>query len=89
MIFLMKIVLKLLIIHLWSIAIILCFIFSKKISQISINGSDFWSQPKMPGFLQNNVRDPRSQDPDFLELCRQPQDAQLNKYFDTPFFLED
>ena len=23
----------------------------------------------MSGFLQNNVRDPRSQDPDFLELC--------------------
>ena len=32
------------------------------------NGSDFWSQPKMSGFLQSNVRDPRSQDPDFLEL---------------------
>ena len=71
MIFLMKIVLKLLFIHLWSIAIKLCFIFSKKISQISINGSDFWSQPKISGFLQNNVRDPRSQDPDFLGLLLQ------------------
>jgi hypothetical protein len=43
-------------------------LFSKKISQISINGSDFWSHPKMSGFLPKNVRDPRSQDPDFLEL---------------------
>ena len=32
----------------------------------------FWSQQKMSGFLQNNVRDPRSQDPDFLELCPCP-----------------
>ena len=69
MIFLMNTALKLLFIHLWSIAIKLCFIFSKKISQMSINGSDFWSWPKMSGFLQNNVRDPRSQDPNFLELC--------------------
>ena len=66
MIFIMKIVLKLLFIHLWSFAIKLCFIFSKEISQISINGSDFWTQPKMSGFLQNNVRDPRSQDPEFF-----------------------
>jgi hypothetical protein len=69
MIFFMEIVLKLLFIHLWSISITLCFSFSKKISQISTNGSDFWTQPKMSGFLLNNVRDPRSQDPDFLELC--------------------
>jgi hypothetical protein len=69
LIFLMKIVLTLSFIHLWSIAIKLCFIFSKKIYQISINGSDFWSQPKISGFLQNNVQDPKSQDPIFLELC--------------------
>jgi hypothetical protein len=50
----------------WSIAIKLCLIFSKKISQISINRLDFCSQPEMSGFPQNNVRDPRSQDPDFL-----------------------
>jgi hypothetical protein len=53
----MKIVLKLLFILLWSLAIKLCFIFSKKISQIAING-----------FLQKNVWDPRSQDTDALEL---------------------
>ena len=68
MIFLMIFFLKLLFIHLWSTAIKLSFIFSKKIIQISINGSDFWSQPKMSGFLQNDVWDPRSQDPNFLEL---------------------
>ena len=44
------------------------FHFNNKISQASIKRSDFWSQPKMSGYLQNNVRDPRSQDPDFLEL---------------------
>jgi hypothetical protein len=70
----MKIVLKLLFIHLWSFAIEVCFIFSKEISQISINGSDFLTQPKMSRFLQNNVRDPRSQDPDFLELCKELPD---------------
>ena len=68
-IFLMEIVLKILIIHLGSFAEKLCFIFSRKISQITINGSDSWSHPKMSGILQNNVRDPRSQDPNFLELC--------------------
>ena len=51
-------------IQLWSIAIELCFILISKIIQIFTNGSDFWSKPKMSGFLQNNVRDPRSQ-----ELC--------------------
>jgi hypothetical protein len=69
MIFSMIIVLKLLFIRLWLIAINLYFIFSKEISQISINGLYFWSQPKMFGFLQNNVQDHRSQDPNFLELC--------------------
>ncbi len=69
MIFLMTVVLKLLFIYLWSVAIMLCAISSKKIGQMSINVSDFLFQPKMSGFLQNNVRDPRSQDPNFLELC--------------------
>ena len=32
---------------------------------------DLWSQPEMSCFLQYNVRDPRSQDPVFLELCPQ------------------
>ena len=32
------------------------------------NWSDIWSQANMSGFLQNNVRDPRSLDLDFLEL---------------------
>jgi hypothetical protein len=63
---------KLSLIHLWSIAIKLCRIFSKKIHQMSINGSDLRSQPKMSGFLKDNVRDPRSQDPDFLELWVAP-----------------
>jgi hypothetical protein len=68
MILLMTIVLKLSIIHLWSIVIKLSFIFCKKIYQIFIIGSDFWSPPKMSGILQNNVRDPRSQNPDCLQL---------------------
>ena len=62
-IFIMKIVLKLVFIHLWWIVIQLCFIFSKIMSQIFI---------KMYGFLQNNVPDPKSQDPNFLELCKAP-----------------
>ena len=66
----MKIVFKVLFIQLCSIVITLCFIFDSKISQTSTKGSDFWSPPKMSGYLQNNVRDPRSQDPDFLELCK-------------------
>ena len=69
MFFLIKMGVKLLFIDLRSITIKFCFIFSKKTSQISINESYFWFQPKMSGFLQNNVRDPRSQNPDFLELC--------------------
>ena len=64
-IFLMKVVLKLIFINLWSVAIKLCAISSKKIGQMSIIVSDFLFQPKMSGFLRNNVRDPRSQDPDF------------------------
>ena len=72
MIFPMKVVLKLIFINLWSVAIILCAISSKKICQMSIIVSDFLFQPKMSGFLQNNVRDPRSQDPDFLELWLMP-----------------
>jgi hypothetical protein len=67
-IFFMKMVWKVLFIHLWSISIKLCFSFSKKISQTYTYESDFWSHPKMSGFFLNNVRDPRSQDPDFLEL---------------------
>ena len=58
MIFLMKIVLKLLFIHFWSIAINICFIFSKKISQISINGSDFSSQPDVFKIV-SGILDPR------------------------------
>ena len=46
MILILKIAPKLLFIHLWSIAIIICFIFSKKISQISIIRSYFWSLAK-------------------------------------------
>jgi hypothetical protein len=59
----MEIVLKLLFLHLWSFSIKLCFILSKEIGQMFINTSAFWTQPKMSGFLQNNV-----QDPDFWEL---------------------
>jgi hypothetical protein len=58
-----NIVLKLVLIHLWLIAINLCFIFIMEISQISISGSDFWSQPKMSGFLHtkntSGILDPR------------------------------
>jgi hypothetical protein len=57
----MKIALKLFFIHLWSVATKLCFIFSKNISQISVNGSYFWSQPKISRFLQkmSGILDPR------------------------------
>ena len=65
----MKNVLKLLLIRLWSIAIKLCFNFNKKIFIISTNVSNFWFDPKISRFLKNNVRDPRSQDPNVLELC--------------------
>jgi hypothetical protein len=68
MIFFLEIVLKLFFIHLWSIAIKLCLIFSEKGSEMSITGSDVWSWPKMSGFIKSNVRDPRSRDPDFLEI---------------------
>ena len=61
----MKVVLKLIFINLWSVA-------TKKIGQMSIIVSNFLFQPKMSGLLQNNVRDPRSQDPNFLELCACP-----------------
>ena len=66
--FVIKFVLKLEFIHLWSIDIKLCFMFSNKISHITINGLYFLSWTKMSGFIQNNIRDPRSQDPNFLEL---------------------
>ena len=69
MIFLMKPVLMPLFIHLRLIAIKFFSFFSKKISQISKDGLNFRSQPKTSGFLPKNVRDPRSQDPDFLSLC--------------------
>ena len=58
---------------------ILCLIVGKEIKQRSINVSDFWSQPKMSGFFQNNVRDPRSQDPDFLELWQKHQKLRENE----------
>jgi hypothetical protein len=43
--------------------------FSTTTKKLNIyNLSDFWIQPKMSGILQNNVQDPRSQDPNFLGL---------------------
>jgi hypothetical protein len=44
-----------------SIAIKLCFIFSKNISRIFINGSYFWSHPKMMDFSKkrSGILDPR------------------------------
>ena len=56
LIFLMQIILKPLFIQIWSIVLKFCFIFKKL---ISTEVFDFWSKPKMSGFFQNYVRDPR------------------------------
>jgi hypothetical protein len=77
--------LTLLVIHLWSIVIKLCSNFDNNISKISTNMYFFWFQPKMSGFFQNYVRDPRSQDHNFLELwLLSPQN--LNSYMDLVGF---
>ena len=55
---------KLLFIQFCSIVIDLCFIFNNNISHICTDELDFGSLPKMSGFLQNNVWDPKSQDLD-------------------------
>jgi hypothetical protein len=68
----MKIVCNLLFIHLWSFAIKLCFIFWNKISQNIYKWIRFLV---MSGFLPNNVRDPRSHDPNFLDQAVKMQQS--------------
>jgi hypothetical protein len=75
MIFLMKIAIKLLFIHLWSIAIKLCFIFSMNISRIFLNGSYFWSQPKMSGILDPRI--PTFWNSEFLMSLQTPVSKSL------------
>ena len=64
LIFIMKFVSKLLFIQLLSNCV-------SFLIEMSTNGSGFWSQPTMFGFIQNNVRNPISQDPAFRLGLRQ------------------
>ena len=58
--------LQLLFVKICSIAIYLCPISNKNYARFVQMDQISVAQPKMSRFWQNNVRDPRSQDPDFL-----------------------
>lgn len=71
-IFWMRAVLKFALFNLRSIFFKSCLFFGQEKSQITWNGYNFLLTDKMAGFLQNNISDYRSQDPDILKLWWPP-----------------